>query len=105
MILALAFGVPVASALEVHDLVYAAPDGHELVLDLDLPDEIKEPVPLVIMIHGGGWSSGSRSNFTAPELVEDGFAVATIDYRLSPEFVFPAHIQVVKAAIRFQRAP
>ncbi len=103
LILALAFGMLSASALEVHDLVYSAPDGHEVKLDLDLPDEIKEPVPLVIMIHGGGWSGGTRSNFTAPELVEDGFAVATIDYRLSPEFVFPAHIQDVKAAIRFLR--
>lgn len=104
LLLALAFGTVSASALEVHDLVYASPDGHEVVLDLDLPDEIKEPVPLVIMIHGGGWSSGSRTSFTAPELVEEGFAVATIDYRLSPQFQFPAHIQDVKAAIRFLRS-
>ncbi len=102
--LALAFGLHSALAKELHDLVYAAPDGHELRLDLDLPDEIKKPVPLVIMIHGGGWSSGSRSSFTAPELAEEGFAVATIDYRLSPEFKFPAHIQDVKAAIRFLRS-
>lgn len=102
--LALAFGLLSASAKEVHDLVYAAPNGHQLLLDLDLPDEIKDPVPLVIMIHGGGWSSGSRSSFNAPELVEEGFAVATIDYRLSPEFQFPAHIQDVKAAIRFLRS-
>ena len=57
-LLALAFGMLSASALEVHDLVYAAPDGREVKLDLDLPDEIKEPVPLVVMIHGGGWSGG-----------------------------------------------
>ncbi|MBN9413941.1 hypothetical protein ABS71_21250 [bacterium SCN 62-11] len=102
--LALAFGMLSASAKELHNLVYSTPDGHENVLDLDLPEEGAGPFPLVIMIHGGGWSSGSRENFTAPELVEDGFAVATIDYRLAPEFKFPAYIQDVKAAIRFLRS-
>ena len=97
LLFALALGTLSAPAREIHDLVYAAPGGHQLILDLDLPDEVKEPVPLVIMIHGGGWSSGTRTAFTAPELVEEGFAVAT------SEFQFPAHIQDVKAAIRFLR--
>ena len=101
--LTLAFGMLSASAKELHNIVYSSPDGHENVLDLDVPEEGAGPFPLVILIHGGGWSSGSRENFTAPELVEDGFAVATIDYRLAPEFKFPAYIQDVKSAIRFLR--
>lgn len=104
LVLSLAFGMLLAPAKELHNIVYATPEGQEVRLDLDLPEEGAGPFPLVIMIHGGGWSSGSRENFTSPELVEDGFAVATIDYRLAPQFQFPAFIQDVKSAIRFLRS-
>lgn len=85
------------------DVVYGRADGRELQLSLDIPDRVTNP-PLVVMVHGGGWSGGSRHEFTSPELVENGFAVATVDYRLSPDVMFPAHIQDVKAAVRFLRA-
>lgn len=91
-------------AAEPRELVYAQSEGQELRLDLDLPEEASGPFPLVMMIHGGGWSSGSRANFFSPELVEQGFAVASIDYRLAPDARFPAFIQDVKSAIRFLRA-
>ncbi|MBS2036096.1 alpha/beta hydrolase [bacterium] len=91
-------------AAEPRELIYAQPEGQELRLDLDLPEEGDGPFPLVMMIHGGSWSSGSRTNFFSPELVEQGFAVASIDYRLAPDSKFPAFIQDVKSAIRFLRA-
>jgi acetyl esterase/lipase len=69
------------------------------------------PRPLVIYIHGGGWSRGdSRGNgaitdFPAllAELAARGYVVASLNYRLSGEAKFPAQLQDVKAAIRFLR--
>lgn len=75
-------------------------------LDLYLPKAGTGPFPLVIWIHGGGWRTGNRSltNFpTVLNLLNQGIAVASIDYRLSQEATFPAQIHDVKAAIRFLR--
>lgn len=75
-------------------------------LDVYLPKTGTGPFPLVIWIHGGGWRTGNRSltNFpTVLNLLNQGIAVASIDYRLSQEAKFPAQIQDVKAAIRFLR--
>jgi len=76
-------------------------------LDLHLPTTGKGPFPVVLWIHGGGWRSGSRSlpsNSAQLSLVANGIAVASIDYRLSQQAIFPAQIQDVKAAVRWLRA-
>lgn len=91
-------------AREYPDLVYSRAGSQELRLDLEVPDSAPGPVPLVVMVHGGSWNSGDRHEFTSPELVENGFAVATIDYRLAPDYCFPCNIQDVKAAVRYLRA-
>jgi acetyl esterase/lipase len=60
---------------------------------------------VVVWIHGGGWKGGSRLDFAqAGRLVCKGYAVASIDYRLSGTAPFPAQIHDVKAAIRYLRA-
>ena len=61
-------------------------------------------VPLVIMIHGGGFSSGDKSGESFRPLLLAGYAVASINYRLSGEAKFPANIEDCKAAVRFLRA-
>jgi acetyl esterase/lipase len=61
---------------------------------------------LVIFIHGGGFSGGDKRD-VAPKLtplLQQGFAVASINYRLSGEARFPAAAQDVKAAVRYLRA-
>ncbi len=75
-------------------------------LDLYLPHEAKTPYPLIIEIHGGGFMMGSKSGDISPMLLglQRGYAVATINYRLSGEAKFPAAVNDVKAAIRFLRA-
>jgi len=88
------------------DLVYV-PGGHERQkLDLYLPEKGGGPFPLIIWIHGGGWQSGSKENCLPLRVgfVNKGFAVASINYRLSGHAVFPAQIEDVKAAIRWLRA-
>ena len=75
-------------------------------LDLYLPADTSTPVPLVILIHGGAFAMGDSGMEAgkAQTLVEQGYAVASLNYRLSGEALFPAGAQDVKAAVRFLRA-
>lgn len=86
--------------------VFSKPNGKDLLLDLYLPKEAIRPLPVIIWLHGGGWRFGDRR--LCPNLAkyfaESGFAMASIDYRLSDEAIFPAQIHDVKAAIRWLRA-
>lgn len=76
----------------------------ELQLDLFLPGGVKQP-PLVVFIHGGGWRAGSRKRVDhALWLVDQGYALASIQYRLSQQAIFPAQIHDCKGAIRWLRA-
>lgn len=86
------------------DIVYATVDGHELKLDLYVPQNTEGPLPLVVWIHGGAWLAGDKANTPALALLEHGFAVASVNYRFSNESIFPAQIHDCKAAIRFLRA-
>ncbi|MEJ2151260.1 MAG: alpha/beta hydrolase [Chloroflexota bacterium] len=87
------------------DLVYARMGGRALALDLYWHPGAGRPEPLVVWIHGGAWMMGDKSWVppTLPLLAE-GFAMASIDYRLSQEAIFPAQIEDCKAAIRWLRA-
>jgi acetyl esterase/lipase len=76
-------------------------------LDLYLPEDDGTKVfPIVVLIHGGGFFTGDAGDEAdrAEYLTTQGFAVASLDYRLSGEAPFPAGVQDVKAAIRFIRA-
>jgi acetyl esterase/lipase len=85
------------------DLPYG-PHGVGNTLDLYLP-KADAPLPLVIWIHGGGWQAGSKDDGgPALGLLNKGYAVASINYRLSQEAIYPAQIEDCKAAVRFLRA-
>lgn len=86
------------------NLVYKQVNDRKLMLDLFVPEKGAGPFPLIIYIHGGGWDSGSRHQCPALGMVAEGFAVASIDYRLSQEAPFPAQIEDCKAAVRWLRA-
>ena len=76
-------------------------------LDLYPPGEAASnaPAPLVVWIHGGAWRSGDKRPAPHLDLLRSaGFAVASINYRLSGEATFPAQIHDGKAAIRWLRA-
>jgi acetyl esterase/lipase len=93
-----------ASAADVHlNLEFANVDGRSLRLDLFVPSG-KGPHPVVLSVHGGSWTSGSREQGLGIVQLERGYAVANIDYRLAPESVYPAQIHDCKAAVRWLRA-
>ena len=110
-------GVPVStldSGVVVHHGVeFATVEGFRpLLLDLYLP-AASGPCPAIVYLHGGGWAVGTRRRFgrafaswsptPLDRLAQAGFAVATLDYRLSGEARFPAQLHDVKAAIRWVR--
>jgi acetyl esterase/lipase len=83
------------------DLVYATFNGIDLKLDLYLPQKTNARV--VVYVHGGAWREGSKSEMPLGALVDQGYAVASVDYRLSRVVQFPAQVHDIKAAIRFLR--
>jgi len=84
-------------------ILFAEPDGFPLRLDLHLPKVAANP-PLLLFIHGGGWSKGGRDNPRLGWVAQHGYAVASIEYRLSQEALFPAQIFDCKGALRWLRA-
>ena len=90
----------------LRDLAYV-PNGHERQkLDLYLPNEAGPcgtKWPLLVWIHGGAWLGGSKERPAALLFVARGYAVASINYRLSQHAIFPAQIEDCKAALRWLR--
>jgi acetyl esterase/lipase len=98
---------PTEQAL-ARDVPYGTVDSVSLTMDLYFPTSTTGVTPAVLYVHGGGWTKGSKSSGVGldfiPELVARGFLVAAIDYRLAPEYQFPAQIEDVMCAVRFLRA-
>ncbi len=76
----------------------------EALLKLDLHRPQGENPPLIVYVHGGGWRAGSKKDVPIADLYDKGFAIASVEYRLSTQAVFPAQVHDIKAAIRFLRA-
>ncbi|MCB2210313.1 alpha/beta hydrolase [bacterium] len=88
--------------------VYCQMDGVDLIFDLHYPDAGEGRYPLVIYVHGGAWQMGDRRGGAGVQfrdaLLGAGYAFGAVDYRLAPDYAFPAQIEDVKCAIRFFRA-
>lgn len=98
-----AFGGPAYEIERKNDIVFAEPDGVKLLLDLYLPVGV-ENSPLIMHIHGGGWKGGDRKNCKIAWAASHGYAIASVEYRMSHEAVFPAQIHDCKGALRWLRA-
>ena len=92
------------------DIVYASLPGtpygkRDLHLDLFRPEKTGK-YPALIHIFGGGWRSGNKSMQVpmAQQIAAKGYVTASVEYRLSPEALYPAAVFDIKAAIRFLRA-
>lgn len=87
---------------------FEAADGSTLPLDYYAPDgaALDGSAPLVVVIHGGSWSGGDRTQLPAINrwLASRGYAVAAIQYRLAPGHTYPAQVDDVRAATDWLRA-
>ena len=84
------------------DISYAMDADRDLKLDLYLPKGANNP-PLIVYVHGGAWRGGSKDSPPIAPLIANGYAMASLDFHLSGEAMFPAQIHDIKAAIRFLR--
>ncbi|NQU12050.1 alpha/beta hydrolase [bacterium] len=87
----------------IKNLPYTDCDGRKLRLDLYRPADGAGPWPVILWVCGGGWRGCSKDD--PPRwLAECGFALASIEYRVSGEAIAPANIHDCKAAVRWLRA-
>ena len=98
-------------------VTYCSPENVPQLMDIYTPTNASSnaPLPVVEMVHGGSWQSGSKATINTidpvPEVPEtilgllaQGFVVTSINYRLAPQDQFPANIEDVKCSIRYLRA-
>ena len=90
-----------AGVKSLRDLPYG--EGAHQKLDLYLPENAAAATPLIIWIHGGGFSAGDKANCPALRMTGLGYAVASVNYRLSGEALFPACVEDCKSAVRWLR--
>lgn len=88
---------------KIADITYGKINERELLLDVYLPAETVSPL-LLVWVHGGAWRGGTKDRVMILEFINDGYAIASLDFRLSGEAMFPAQVHDIKAAIRFLRA-
>ncbi|HEX6821145.1 MAG TPA: alpha/beta hydrolase [Candidatus Sulfotelmatobacter sp.] len=102
----LAFLCVSAVGADFKDVEYGRVDGVHLTLDAHVPDG-DGPFPAAILVHGGGWVAGDKQQYITyifQPLSDAGFAWFSINYRLAPQFKFPADADDVESAIRFVKA-
>lgn len=82
------------------DVVYTGGKDWQQKLDLYLPPNTGKPTPIVINIHGGGWNHGTKESQTGfNTFFKMGFAVANIEYRLTPQATAPAAVEDARCAL------
>jgi acetyl esterase len=86
------------------DVTYRQVDGVTLRLDAYVPPSGGRH-PAIVLVHGGGYSSGDKHLMRQTGLffAQSGYAAFAIDYRLAPQFVYPAQVDDAKAAVEFVR--
>jgi acetyl esterase/lipase len=93
-----------ATAPQIAAGVVFSPPGwpRELAGDLYRPQACA-PCPVIVLVHGGSWKSGSREQMhaLAESLVKHGYAAFSVEYRLVPEARFPAQLDDVQRALRW----
>lgn len=93
---------PFGDAVVKKDIPYVASPHARQTLDLYLPkDNAQSPAPLVVWMHGGAWMLSNKDWNNVKYLVKHGYALASVDYRLSGDAGFPAQIQDCNTALNF----
>ncbi|MDB4257870.1 alpha/beta hydrolase [bacterium] len=103
LLLSILPGLLVGGEIKALTVEYAKVAGKSLKLDFYQPDDLSTLRPLIVWVHGGAWRAGSRKSMPIKGLLKKGFALASVDYRLTPVAPYPANVHDIKAAIRFLR--
>ncbi len=90
-----------------NDIVYTTVDGEPIMLDAYVPNAKTTKRPVIMLVHGGSWRGGDKSNFIAEgmKLAALGYVAFSVNYRLTPEHPYPAAVDDVEAAVRWVRQP
>jgi len=85
------------------DIVYTKAGGSDLKLDLARPADGAGLAPVVVVIHGGAWRAGNKSDVRpiSSEFARHGYVAVAPQYRFCPQDPFPAQVHDVKAAVRW----
>lgn len=85
------------------DVEYKNFDGRSLKADIFYPENSSQKYPGIILVHGGGWISGSKENerFLAQELASKGYVAMAINYSLSDDAKYPAAVEDIEDALKF----
>lgn len=77
-----------------------------LTLHLAMPEKLDKPAPCIVVIHGGAWRAGDKSQHIQQifDFARKGYVSVSVGYRFCPKHVFPAQVEDVKCAVRFLRA-
>ncbi|MEX0942322.1 MAG: alpha/beta hydrolase [Pseudomonadales bacterium] len=88
------------------NVVFGQGGGRDLKCDVFTPPDEKQDRIGILLIHGGAWSQGDKSQLRGYgiQLARYGFLCVCAEYRLSGESVWPAQIEDCKAALRWMRA-
>lgn len=94
---------PPARVRRQTDIEYTRAGGEPLRLDLYTPENAAGLLPVLVWIHGGSWRWGHKGYCSVAHLATNGFAVVSIDYRLTGVAKFPAQLDDCRAAVRWVR--
>ena len=97
------YAAPPEGVEVLRDLQYSVIGDKKLLLDLYRPKKFTGKLPVVVWVHGGGWKNGSKDRCPAAWLAKHGFAVASINFRMTQEAKWPAQIDDCRAAVRWAR--
>jgi acetyl esterase len=98
---------PAPRVTVMRDVAYRVADDMVLPLDAYVPTAKTTKRPAVLLVHGGAWRGGDKSNFAAEgnKLAELGYVAFSVSYRLAPQHPYPAAVDDVLAAVEWIRAP
>src|SRR4051812_28343109 len=82
------------------NVVYTTVKEWQGKMDLYLPPKKDKPTPVVINIHGGGWNHGVKESQTGfNTFFKMNYAVANVEYRLTPQATAPAAVEDIRCAL------
>lgn len=99
-------GVQAGRVTVQYDVIFGAGGGRDLKCNVYQPPQQGRGRPSVLLVHGGGWTTGDRSQLHGYGILlgRIGYVCVATEYRLSGEAKWPAQIHDVKAALRWMRA-